>query len=304
MPVAEPRYFTAAHLEANRGAVPVALAEQAVACLELAAELAATGLDFVFKGGNSQLILLPEPQRFSIDVDIATGATREQVVAAVEQAVARYDFFTRWTHRQHKTKPWLPLTSFELFYQSHYTNDAESLVMLDAILQPCPYPAQRRAVACGELYRTGAEVSVPTVPGLIGDKLLTLGPFTLGIPVGKKKAGQRLKHLFDVAHLAALTDDYAAIRRSLDACLAQELAIQQRTMPLAEVVADTLAFLELPGKYAEEPAADAGSPLLGEIVTGRPQLATHLFAQSYSWVELRRDAARVARLLAAVMAVQ
>lgn len=301
MPVADSRYFTAAHLAAHRGAVPAALAEQAVACLELAAELAGTGLEFVFKGGNSQLILLPEPRRFSIDVDIATGATREQVVAAVE-TVARHDFFTRWTHRQHKTKPWLPLTSFEVFYQSHSTNEAESLVMLDAILQPCPYPAQRRAVACGNLYRSGAEVSVPTVPGLIGDKLLTLGPFTLGIPVGKKKAGQRLKHLFDVAHLATLTADYAAIRRSLDACLAQELAIQQRTMPLAEVVADTLAFLALPGQYPEEPAADAGSPLLGEIVTGRPQLATHLFAQSYPWAELQRDAARVANLLTAVMA--
>jgi len=52
-----------------------ALAEQAVHCLELVAELVQEGLKFQFKGGNSLLLILEKPRRFSIDVDIGDGRT-------------------------------------------------------------------------------------------------------------------------------------------------------------------------------------------------------------------------------------
>ena len=60
--------FTREHYEAQRGVAPAHLCELVVHCLELVAQLASTDVPFRFKGGNSQLILLEAPERFSTDM--------------------------------------------------------------------------------------------------------------------------------------------------------------------------------------------------------------------------------------------
>ena len=57
------------------------LAEKMIHALGLVEALAASGLDFLFKGGTSLILLMTMPGRFSIDVDIITKATREEIEA-------------------------------------------------------------------------------------------------------------------------------------------------------------------------------------------------------------------------------
>jgi len=52
-----------------RGRDPI-LIEKMIMALTLVEELQLSGLDFIFKGGTSLLLLLGTPQRFSIDIDI------------------------------------------------------------------------------------------------------------------------------------------------------------------------------------------------------------------------------------------
>ncbi|MBD3243318.1 MAG: hypothetical protein GF331_22195, partial [Chitinivibrionales bacterium] len=106
MPLGDSRYFTREHIERQRFGTSPLLAEQAVHSLELVAELAASGLSFQFKGGNSLLLILDTPRRFSIDVDIATEEPRERIEESVGAICERYGAFTRWEPRPHKTKPW------------------------------------------------------------------------------------------------------------------------------------------------------------------------------------------------------
>jgi hypothetical protein len=290
---ADKRFFTRGHIEKHRFNAPAALAEEAVLCLELVAELVESGLRFQFKGGNSLLLILPEPKRFSIDVDIATDASREQIEACLNASVSRFKRFTRWEKRQHKTKPWLPIASYYLFFNSVIKDGTETSIMLDAQLRLSPYKTEKKPIACGDLYKSSTLVELPRVSSIIGDKLLTLGPNTLGIPVGKGKEAQRLKHVFDVSRLLATRPLLSEIRESFLACLRHENEIQERRRSAEEIIADTLAFCKSVAPHSECPPDSGLSPILSENVRGLPVFAGHLFEAGYSWSNLRRDMARV-----------
>lgn len=293
MPIGHPDLFTRAHIEANRRDTSPVLAEQVVHCLELVAQLVDSGLPFMFKGGNSLLLLLPEPKRFSIDIDIATGEPREAVDAAVERVLERSGVFTRFEKRQHKTKPWLPMTSYNLYYTSHFTDPAETFIMLDVQLRLSGYAKKPVPVRCGGIYAAPVEVLAPTEGSLVGDKLLTLGPATLGIPTGKGKAAQRLKHVFDVATLSRRNPDLAAVRGAIEYCMRQENELQQKSLTVAETLDDTLDFLSGVAAMVDEPADAAGlPPRVAEIVEGRVPFAEHLLARDYPWARLQADLAR------------
>ena len=294
------RFFSHEHIEKFRFNAPAALAEEAVHCLELVAELVDAGLPFQFKGGNSLLLILPEPKRFSIDVDIATDASREQIEQCLDAIVSRYRVFKRWEKRQHKTKPWLPIASYYLYFDSSVKGGAEASIMLDAQLRRSPYKTEKKKIACGKLYKSATFVELPLPSSIIGDKLLTLGPNTLGIPVGKGKEAQRLKHVFDVSRLLATRPLLSEVRECFLACLRHENEIQERGRGADELIEDTLAFCRSVAPYAEKPPDQDLSPIMSENVRGLPVFAGHLFEAGYSWEHLKRDMARVALCVEAI----
>ncbi|MBL8026510.1 MAG: nucleotidyl transferase AbiEii/AbiGii toxin family protein [Fibrobacteres bacterium] len=300
-PLGKPECFTAAHIEKNRKEAPAALAEQAIRSLELVAELTAEGLDFTFKGGNSLLLILDKPRRFSIDVDIATAESKERVDQVVHACQEKYGVFTRIEHRPHKTKPWLPMTSYNLYYESAM-GTGETFIMLDAMFQPSLYRLQKKKAVCGVLFESSTEVKLPEPASILADKLLTLGPKTLGIPYGKNKEGQRLKHVHDAALLVSLKPDLALVREALNKCHAQELELQERPLPIYDVLTDTLKFLALSTVSDTEPVpaedADIG---LKEMVKGRAPFEGHLFVKEYDWKRLRKDAALCAAAITAAV---
>jgi hypothetical protein len=264
----EKTYFTREHIEKYRFNAPATLAEEAVHCLELVAELVEAGLPFQFKGGNSLLLILPEPKRFSIDVDIATDATREQIEHCLDVIVDRFKIFKRWEKRQHKTKPWLPIASYYLYFDSVIKEGTETSIMLDAQLRRSPYKTEKKRVVGGKLYTSETFVELPLPSSIIGDKLLTLGPNTLGIPVGKGKEAQRLKHVFDVSRLLAARPLLAEVRESFFACLRHENEIQDRGRSVTEIIDDTLTFCASVAPYATPPKDEGLSPILSENVRG------------------------------------
>jgi hypothetical protein len=301
MAIADPKYFTREHVESCRFGVSSELAEQALHCLELAAQLSTAGLSFQFKGGNSLLVILDHPQRFSIDVDIATDEPREAIERCLDRIVAEYGVFTRWHRRQHKTKPWLPVASYYLHYRSVYGTDDEQSVMLDVQLRRSPYKTERKALVSGRLYRCDVEVELPLASSVIGDKLLTVGPFTLGIPLGKGKEAQRLKHIYDVSVLLATRPNLDEIRDSFDACLGHENDLQEKTVGAQEIMKDTVAFCGSTALSDMEPELSDGlPPQLRESAVGFLPFTGHLLTDDYSWQRLQSDMARVALCIVAV----
>jgi hypothetical protein len=301
MPVAPAEYFTKEHIENHKFDAPAPLAEQAIQCLELVAELGWAQMSFQFKGGNSLLIILQNPKRFSIDVDIATNETPEAIELVLDKIIRDCGVFTKWTKRQHKTKPWIPLASYYLYYQSHFSKPDDSFIMLDCQLTRSPYATQTMPIVCGGLYKTIVKAEVPTTASLIGDKLLTLGPSTLGIPTGKGKEAQRIKHVFDVSLLLGTLPSLDAIREAFTACVSHENKLQNKSIDASDLLADTLLFCKAVVSEKTMPVpTNRQNIVLDETIKGLPEFAGHLFSRTYSWSDLRLDIARVALCITAV----
>jgi len=300
MALADRKVFAREHIDSQRFGTSQELAEQAVHSLELVAELSASGLSFQFKGGSSLLLILDSPRRFSIDVDIASDEPRERIEECLGRLAASYGVFTRWEPRRHKTKPWLPISSYYLYYASHFAQDGEGSIMLDVQLRRSPYKTVHVPVACGTLYTSAQTVELPLAASIVGDKLLTMGPFSLGIPLGKGKQAQRLKHVFDVACLTRTQPGLDDIRESLFACLEHENEIQDKSLTPHDVMTDTVAFCATTAASAVKPALDSvSSPVLKENVDGLDDFAGHLFRPGYGWTELQEDMSLAALCIAA-----
>jgi hypothetical protein len=292
--LADARFFSRDHFETHKGQAPAYLTELVVHCLELVGQLAAAKFAFRFKGGNSQLVLLEQPRRLSIDVDIVTTMDKADLTKIVEGIVAGCDAFTRLETRAPKTKPWLPMISFKLFFNSHYQPAEEAYVMLDAVLEAAPYGGVRKQVRCGELYEADQTVELPSISGLIADKMLCIGPATTGIPLNKNKEAQRLKHVFDIGTLSRHPTDHDEMRTALHACLAQENKLQGSGWTWAEVAADTAKFLGEARAHATQPD-EAGlekGTYLYEIVRGFDGFRKHVWRDEYAWRHFIDDCQR------------
>ncbi len=55
-----------------------------IRALGLLEQLVINKLDFVFKGGTSLILLIDDPQRFSIDIDINTKVSKEDLLRVLE----------------------------------------------------------------------------------------------------------------------------------------------------------------------------------------------------------------------------
>lgn len=299
MILGEKKFFTKEHFEQHKGFAPGSLCELVVYCFELLSQLSLYPFNFRFKGGNSLLLMLDDPQRFSIDVDIDTLEPKENLIRMMTEIQQKCEVFTKLEIRQHKTKPWLPMISFNLFYKSFYKKPEESFVMLDAVIKESPYKGYRKKIKVDTLYSSEQEVEISTPSGLMGDKLLTLGPSTLGIPLGKNKEAQRLKHVFDIARLSEKTIDEKELLESLNQCSVQENEIQKKNSTLQEVIQDTIQFCDAPLSYKKIPPLDTleKNTYLYEIVKGYPEFKTYLFKMEYSWDLLKQDMGKVIEIV-------
>lgn len=285
-------FFTKEHIERSRFNSSPELCEQAIHCLELVSRLVEEGLDFQFKGGNSLLLILPKPKRFSIDVDIATDQSQEEIESVVEKIVNKKDVFTEWDKITHTTTSWSPLASYHLYYKSIIKPSEKTFVMLDVQLLRSPYRTEEKVIECGDLYKSSVEANVPLPSCIVGDKLITLGPNTLGIPVGKGMGTQRLKHIYDIARILEMSPRFEIIQESFQSYLQQENRIQGANFSVQDVIDDTLDFCRCVKSLGLEiKDFECDSELQREIIQGLESFVPHLFDKNYTLTNLKNDIA-------------
>jgi hypothetical protein len=197
--------------------------ERCTYALILLGRLAESGLPFVFKGGTSLLLHLPEVRRLSIDIDIVCGEDRE-VVDAVVQQIGRQLPFTRFEpdDRQHRDLP--HRRHFKFFYRSAVGARLEVPVLLDVVEENRkPYQLVTRPIQTSFLKpEKELLVQLPTVESLLGDKLTAFAPGTVGIPLRKANGQpgdlmQVAKQVFDVGVLFDAAADFKNVAATYDA---------------------------------------------------------------------------------------
>ena len=230
--------------------------EKSLYAFELLGRLKQEGLDFVFKGGTSLLLRLPDPRRLSIDVDIVCREPGEHIERILRKCVEAPFTGMEEDKRQHHYPPRRRHWNF-YFNSINPEGCPEPYVILDVLEEDCLYPDVEDIEIRTKFFAAdhSIRVRVPTVDNLLADKLTTFAPETIGRKYDEAHPEKMIKHLFDIgelfnvaASLHSLHDVYARIaaaeigyregRWTADACL-------DNTIETARLVTALAVNLEL-----------------------------------------------------------
>jgi hypothetical protein len=210
--------------------------EKMIYALHLLESIKANGLNFVFKGGTSLVLLLKEGNRFSIDIDIICKTERKELEAILNR-VTETSRFTGWKLDEHRSyKPGVPKAHYKFSFDSRH--QGSGTILLDVFIEDSIYPAQVELPVITKWIETEAatKVTVPTIDAITGDKLTAFAPNTIGIPYFKGKDRQPFsmeicKQLFDLSRLFEHLTDIEMVAKSFMAFAEQEINYRKNSHP-------------------------------------------------------------------------
>ena len=88
--------------------------EKVIRALVLLEALQSVKLSFIFKGGTSLMLMIQEPRRFSIDIDIIIENKEQDIEALLGKVVASTDFI-KWEEKIRKPKSGIEKRHFNYF---------------------------------------------------------------------------------------------------------------------------------------------------------------------------------------------
>ncbi len=225
--------------------------EKMIYALHLLERLKSNGLEFVFKGGTSLVLLLEEGHRFSIDIDIISK-TDQKVLERILQKVVDSSNFTGFELDEHRSyKPGVPKAHYKFKFDSG--RQGSGTIMLDVLIEDSIYPFAIEKAVATKWIETDNEtmVTVPCIDSITGDKLTAFAPNTIGIPYFKGKDKQPFsmeicKQLFDLSKLFERIQSMAVVAASFHAFAEHEIVYRKKENPEVDlnpemVLRDTIA---------------------------------------------------------------
>ena len=198
-----------------------ALIEKMIMAFTLLEYLALNKLEFIFKGGTSLILLLDIATRFSIDIDISTEQSKEELECILDKIIefpvfANYELDSK---RSYKGK--LPKAHYKFYYNSQFSNVEKNVsanyVLLDIVFEKGLYPEfneleiKTKWLDTNEPY---TKITIPSINSILGDKLTAFTPNTTGVPYNSNKEVEIIKQLFDVSALINVASNLEVVRNS------------------------------------------------------------------------------------------
>lgn len=304
-----PEVFTSEWIDHQRRALgncdPILL-EKCVHAFTLLGYLAESGLPFMFKGGTSLLLHLPDIRRLSIDIDIvcpAADAELDRVVAHIGQIAP----FIRAEDNPRQASVWRdPLPQrrhFKFWFRTERDPSGEAFVLLDVVQEEhCPHETITRPIRTGFLTPDREiMVRLPTVESLLADKLTAFAPTTTGVRLRRRNEApgevmQVAKQLFDVGVLFEHAADFGQVAQVYDGVQAQEAEYRGNTHTREATLTDT--FNACLGATGKKPAHYAVFPDTELLLRGFQNLRSHLVWPGFGDSDRRILAARAGVLAA------
>ncbi len=274
------------------------LLEKSIYALELLGQLAHQKVPFVFKGGTCMLLLLPDIRRLSIDVDISCTLTDNELDSALAEISgnSRFELF----EQDHRDPDRLPKRSHYKFHYTSAINGRTADILLDVMQEKCLYPETitKNIATTYAIPENTLSVNVPSVEGLIADKLTAFAPRTIGVLYSDRSSLKILKHCADIGvlydHCANVNDIYNAY----ESIWPVENSYRENAFNREQVLTDTidtsrlLCLLGLKGCQNSKET---------EILSrGITQLDSHIIGSRFSRDEAKICAAKAAYLATAL----
>ena len=217
------------------------LLEKMIHALSLLQYLQKHGLNFIFKGGTSLILLLKNANRFSVDIDIITEESR-QTIERVLDDIVKSSHFKAWKLDEKRSyKEGVPKAHYELEYDSN-VNKNSNYILIDILFEKSHYPKiEQRAVQSPWIEtETVIEIPVPSIEAITGDKLTAFAPTTTGILYGKGKEMEIIKQLFDLGTLFDHVEDLSQVASSFTEFSRQEITYRNLKIQSIDILHDTL----------------------------------------------------------------
>lgn len=249
------------------------LAERVIYALTLLEKLKGAGIDFVFKGGTALLLSMADLHRFSIDIDVVMP-TKPADLEARFADIVKSGIFKRYAEDVRENRLGVKKGHYRFYFDSVILAEPP-YILLDIIFDKPTYLETRLLPLTSPFVQvegSSLEIMVPSLEGLMSDKLTTLAAETVGIAFGKGNELQIAKQLYDVARLFDRVSDIAKVRAELEKLVPVEAGYKKLGDPgvraILEDCFDLALAVGLRGKYKPERHK--------EIRTGVARLGSYL----------------------------
>lgn len=278
--------------------------EKCILALELVSRMRRAGLDFLFKGGTSLVLLFDPVRRLSIDVDILSLEPLEKVREVLEATTKDRPPFLAWTHQEHRDREAPPTRHFRALYSSALDPSGTHSIQVDVITAENPYAEIEVRTVLTPFIRIDEDVRVvmPTASSLLGDKLATFAPATIGYPYqpiiaatgepGEPRPIKVVKHLFDVGELAGVAGNLSQTVETYRRVHAEQLRYRNSAWSIDQTLDDTQDASFWVGRLDGSPLEENAKTAF--FRSGIRALDSHLFTLPFQRAESRLAAGRAA----------
>lgn len=229
----------------NRNADKI-LVEKVIRALLLLEGLVNHKLSFVFKGGTALMLLLGSTKRLSIDIDIILPETPGNLEEIFNQ-LAKEQGFNRAELQHRPSDSKIAKSHYKFFYLPiHKTHEGEEYILLDILHEK----AQYKQLVSHEIKSSFISsddniviVKVPTLEGILGDKLTAFAPKTTGIPYikgSKSMSMEIIKQLYDIGNLFDECKDISLVTETFEVFAETELKYRDLSTLSYEDVLDDI----------------------------------------------------------------
>jgi len=287
--------------------------EGMIYALYLLDQLKLTGLEFIFKGGTSLILLMEKPLRFSVDIDIIVrpDLKREELEVYLSKIVDNSEFLQMGVDEKRSYKKGIPKAHYTFIYRSNVSTrsktgeivaNPEREILLDVLFAENPYPVLVESnIKTDWVKMTGLPLTVvtPDINSITGDKLVAFAPTTTGVPYGVAKEREIIKQLFDVGNLFHLLGDLEVFKKSYISSAEGEINYRpdRKIGSVEDILRDTIATGIIIARREFHAADDEDSKTkYSEIITGINQFGHFVFEGNF-----RIDHAQVASAKAAYL---
>lgn len=292
------------------------LMESMIHALYLLEQLHLTGLDFIFKGGTSLVLLMEEPKRFSVDIDIIVHPkiNQKELEAFLTKIEASSEFIRMELDERRSYKSGIPKAHYKFIYSSNFANknkegqvisNPEREILLDVLFAENHYPLiVERVLETEWITQTGNSVIIktPDINSITGDKLTAFAPNTTGIPYNEEKEKEILKQLFDVGSLFPLLTDMEIFKKSFIESAKGEIAYrpERQIESVEKVLNDTIETALLIARK-DILKTDEEKAKYKEINIGINQFKHFVFQGKFDILEAQVAGAKAAYLAAIIL---
>ncbi len=216
--------------------------EKMIWAYSLVENLAGIGFNFIFKGGTSLALVFDRLQRFSVDIDILTSVSREDLERNLN-AVVNGSSFLRWELDEKRSyKGNIPKAHYNFFYNSEI-NNKENNVVLDVLFDDYNYSDSIYSEIRSNLLITSEPVTsvlTPSVNFFMGDKLTAFAPNTIGIPFKLAKEKEIIKQIFDLNFIFDKFTDLKSVLENYKLVFSKQIKYRNLDIELNVALKDTI----------------------------------------------------------------